>query len=549
MRIALYHGWELEGSGSNEYTRYLSRAFAELGHEVHVLCREENPEAIEHACAAWEWTPSGDARDLYRRESPVAGRVTVHVLPHHPAFRPVFVTDKQRAGNVKTFHQLTDQELDEYLSMSRTVVAAILDAHPVDVLLANHTLPQPQVAVPPCRERGIPVFVFPHGSAIEYTLRRDERCRALALEALQAATGVVVGSHEMERRLDDLFDGSTWRNGPLEVIGVGVDTCRFHSVARSERPLAVQRLMEELATRHGGRPPELTHELETAFARHDLDGLRTFRDRYDRSKPDADAARRLERLDFANARFLVFVGSLTAGKGLQSLITALPSVLASREDVHLLVVGSGSYREVLEALVYGISTADLDLLRELARRGNDLDDTHLEGSWEDVVHHLAQAEHRAVIERHGRALREHVHFLGRFSHDLLQHLYPCADLAIYPSTVKEAYPLVLLESYASGVLPMATWDAGFREGLELLRGTIDEETLQCLGIPCDPTQRVTELAGRIETLLETARDRSHGAALRAFAVEQCDWIERAKRWITCFYTQTSAKPPVVERVC
>ena len=48
MRIALFHGFELTGSGSNEYTRYLSRALALAGHEVHVLCREPSPEAIVH---------------------------------------------------------------------------------------------------------------------------------------------------------------------------------------------------------------------------------------------------------------------------------------------------------------------------------------------------------------------------------------------------------------------------------------------------------------------------------------------------------------------
>ena len=55
MRIALFHGYELTGSGSNEYTRYLSRALAEMGHEVHVLCRESSPDAIEHVSKAMDW--------------------------------------------------------------------------------------------------------------------------------------------------------------------------------------------------------------------------------------------------------------------------------------------------------------------------------------------------------------------------------------------------------------------------------------------------------------------------------------------------------------
>ena len=34
LKISLYHGYELTGSGSNEYTRYLSRTLAQLGHEA-----------------------------------------------------------------------------------------------------------------------------------------------------------------------------------------------------------------------------------------------------------------------------------------------------------------------------------------------------------------------------------------------------------------------------------------------------------------------------------------------------------------------------------
>ena len=30
LKIALYHGYELTGTGSNEYTRYLSRTLAQL---------------------------------------------------------------------------------------------------------------------------------------------------------------------------------------------------------------------------------------------------------------------------------------------------------------------------------------------------------------------------------------------------------------------------------------------------------------------------------------------------------------------------------------
>ena len=46
LKIALYHGYELTGSGSNEYTRYLSRTLAQLGHDVSIICGEPDPSSF-----------------------------------------------------------------------------------------------------------------------------------------------------------------------------------------------------------------------------------------------------------------------------------------------------------------------------------------------------------------------------------------------------------------------------------------------------------------------------------------------------------------------
>ena len=53
MRIGLYHGYELTGSGSNEYTRYLGRSLLDAGYEVHIICREFYPETIPYVTCAY----------------------------------------------------------------------------------------------------------------------------------------------------------------------------------------------------------------------------------------------------------------------------------------------------------------------------------------------------------------------------------------------------------------------------------------------------------------------------------------------------------------
>ena len=47
MRILLWHGYLLEGTGSNVYTRALAREWSVAGHDVVVLCQERHPERFD----------------------------------------------------------------------------------------------------------------------------------------------------------------------------------------------------------------------------------------------------------------------------------------------------------------------------------------------------------------------------------------------------------------------------------------------------------------------------------------------------------------------
>ena len=191
MRIGLYHGYELSGSGSNEYTRYLAMAFLAAGHEVHLLCRESAPERWGFVSKAFAWSLEGSAHELFSRErEPEHGPCVLHQLPHGPV-RPEYLTDKQREGRVKSFIHLSDEELAVYHRHNERVLRAILERHPLDVLHANHVVYQPVAAQRPCLETGTPFVIYPHGSSIEYTVKPDARYRRLAIDAMLAADALI----------------------------------------------------------------------------------------------------------------------------------------------------------------------------------------------------------------------------------------------------------------------------------------------------------------------------------------------------------------------
>jgi hypothetical protein len=44
VRLVLWHGYLLEGTGSNIYTQHVARAWGRLGHDVVLVCQEPRPE-------------------------------------------------------------------------------------------------------------------------------------------------------------------------------------------------------------------------------------------------------------------------------------------------------------------------------------------------------------------------------------------------------------------------------------------------------------------------------------------------------------------------
>ncbi len=526
MRIAIYHGYELTGSGSNEYTRYLSRALRDRGHEVHVLCREPDPEGIEHCERAFAWDPTGNDRAIFERPSSGPGSCTIHQLPHGE-IRPVYVTDKRRAGNVRTFSSLTDEELDGYHQQNVELVTAVLRKHPVDLIHANHLVYQPVVCAEVAEATGIPYIVYPHGSSIEYTLRQDERYVVRAGRGLRGASGIVSGSHEVLRRILDLYPAeATEFQEKTRIVGVGVDTTLFHPVPRSERVASVQPLLDLPAT--SGRGPENQQQLEQELRLESLGTLSTDHGTYDPAVPDRDLADKLQRVSWDDPVAL-YVGALTSGKGIQSLLAALPWLIKDQPQASLLIVGSGAYREVLEAFLVALRRQDEPLLEAIVSRGFDLDRNELTGPWEDVLQVWNDPATRDSWLSAGPAAADRIHFLGRLSHDRLCHLFPCADVAVFPSLVPEAYPLVLMECLSNGVLPLVSDFSGFAEGLADLVAPLGETWVSRMKLPIEPQGRVQHIAQSLASTLGDPALHELAPRLRNVAVNRYDWKVRAEQ--------------------
>ena len=164
MRVLVFHGYMLRGTGSNIYNVNLARALARLGHEVHLLCQD--------------------------REVRIPG-VQIH-NPDIGGLLPVYVKDPYEGFEVKAFPELSETELDRYINANVAAVREVAaGAGGIDLALANHLVMGPAILA---RAGVAPFAAKIHGSALEYTVKPHPRFLPFAREGMEAARGVLVGS-------------------------------------------------------------------------------------------------------------------------------------------------------------------------------------------------------------------------------------------------------------------------------------------------------------------------------------------------------------------
>lgn len=206
MKILIWHGYLLGGTGSNVYTRALARAWSRLGHEVVVFCQDPHPEEFD----------LGGAKVV---RPPLDGPLPVFVLDRYEDMEPRYLQD------------LTQEERARFVERN---ASAIEEHLPADFLLTNHVL----LGAPVGAAVGMPFTVKAHGSELEFSMRGNEELSAWARESLVASTEVLAGSEHIRSVLEEVV-GWTER---VRVVPPGVDIDELRPEPREQ---ALSALLEE----------------------------------------------------------------------------------------------------------------------------------------------------------------------------------------------------------------------------------------------------------------------------------------------------------------
>lgn len=393
MRVLLFHGYMLRGTGSNIYNANLARALARLGHEVHLLCQD--------------------------RETRIDG-VQIH-NPDIGGLLPVYVKDPYEGFEVKSFPELTDEELDHYIDANVAAVRVVADAAGgIDAALANHLVMGPAILA---RADVSPFAAKIHGSALEYTVKPHPRFLPYAYEGMEAASGVLVGSghtaQSLWAALPELPDlESKTRLGPP-----GVDIHEF-------------------------RPWE----------------------------PDGEGS------SSHRSALVVFVGKLIVSKGVDLLLAAWPLVKLAHPEARLEVAGFGEYEDGLRRLLAALERGDLDDAREVARLGWKLEGG--EGKPLKILSAFLDEPPAGYAEA-AKSAAGTVEFIGRLEHHEVAELMPKAEAAVMTSTFPEAFGMVAVEAAACGALPVSAGHSGMLEVSAQLSKALPQEVAELLSFPIE----------------------------------------------------------------
>jgi glycosyltransferase involved in cell wall biosynthesis len=498
VRVLIFHGYLLRGTGSNVYNANLAQALARLGHEVHLICQDHRAEELD-------W---------------VGGKVTVHV-PDIGGLLPVYVADRYEGFEVKSFPELSDEELDRYLDRNVSAVRQVVaDIGEPDAALANHLIMGPAILA----RAGLRFAIKVHGSDLSYTVRpHPDRFVPYALEGTEAAAGVLVGSSHTARDLFATVPGQGLRErtrlGPP-----GVDVHRFRPRPEAEALARLADLAGRLDAEAAG-----SGELEDSFGRDGpaiAAGLRAWAEGDER---------------------VLFVGKLLVNKGVDLLAAAWPLIHRERSAAgarapRLLFVGFGAFEPGLQALVEALGRGDLDGAREVADRGREYEgaDPH---RLEILTRFLA-----APPPGYADAAREtagSVLIGGRLEHDEVAEVMPAADAFSMPSTFPEAFGMVPAESAACGVPPVSADHSGMREVAGLLADAVDTDLALLLSFEIGPAA-VTELAQRLSgwLALDPERRREAGRSLAARVDELWSWEGVARGMIAASRGELDRLPRV-----
>ena len=224
MRILLWHGYLLAGSGSNLYTANIARVWRSEGHDVLLMCQQREAANFEFVDEDGDFAPDNKSFDLATTNNPQGPGSCSVARAFIDGLLPVYVYDEYEGFSVKRFVDLTDGELNSYTKLNVDALTTAIEKFRPDALITGHEVMGPFIALQAQRLTGRDYLAKLHGSALEYAVKEQSRYVRFAQEGLSGAKVVTGGSNYMIREASSVISG--WEDRAA-VVNPGCDVDLF----------------------------------------------------------------------------------------------------------------------------------------------------------------------------------------------------------------------------------------------------------------------------------------------------------------------------------
>jgi len=539
--IAILHGYLLEGSGSNLWTRSVIQSICNSGETVHLICQENHPELYDFICEGIIYHSNGTKETILKRDPVYPGKCILH-KPKLGNTLPVYVSDKyEEFSDPQPMINLGDVEIENYLQINIKVLTQVVDENQVKVIHANHAVLMSVVAQRVAKKRRIPYAIMPHGSAIEYAVKKDRRFYQYAEQAFGEAQRIYVIGNEIRKRVKELFTAIPEIESKMLELNLGVNTSLFNPVIVKERKAKINELYELLKEVKRGKTnlhsQNMQNELKADISEQELLKVINASASYNAKLTDDNVEEKLQMIDWDTEKIILYVGRLIANKGLHSIIAALPEILDAEPNTRLIVVGHGPQREPLEALIWALQNGHTDLVLNIVKWGRKLE-SNGEKSLEEVQFYFDHLKKSNELDNYFNKAQKNINknivlFTGYLTHRELCCLFPACDVAIFPSVVAEAGPLVFLEAMASGCFPIGTYFAGMAASIDSVSQALPPDIVDLMKLSPQADQTVLDIVTKVKKALYI--DRIYKEKLHNVAVEKYDWKNISDRLVSDLY--------------
>jgi glycosyltransferase involved in cell wall biosynthesis len=473
LNILFWHGYLLHGSGSNIFTLNVVEEFLKINN-VYLFSQERNWDGIEKIKSHFVINENQNLslEKDFKREG------FIGVTPYIGNLLPVFVYDDYDGFEVKTFDNLTDEELEIYIDLNVKAMISFLKKNKIDIIYCNHFAISPYIMKKVWEKTRVPYVVIGHGSSLNYIISKDERYMKLSYEGFLNSQNVVVQSEYIRDRSIEIYEKKEFFMDPrFKIIPSGVNFKKFNKFMTDKE---FKKIVEKKIGFSNG-PTKITYDKY-------YEQIKKLRDREQIKKIIDLEEKKIEYRDIDRDLLskipsyrddepsILYIGKLIISKGVQILLMSLPYVFHENSNTKVSIVGYGKFRPTLELLLRGLVEGNKNLIEVLVKNGNFLENEK-EGSLKYIEYFLEDLIKKGKLNEYLNLAKkinlENIVFLGKLDHDTLPYIIKKHNLIVVPSIFPESFGMVSIEGMSQGLIPIVSNHSGLKEIISFKENLVD----------------------------------------------------------------------------